>query len=216
MFTNVINLNEYDTTQVKKKIPDKEIVCTTIELKEEKEGLYNIDIKIPLINIDGEIPAKFNETTTKYFVEKANAILSGTSINTIYNVKYTATVVNDILSIAIQSTLKEGGNAQRIILQTYNYNLKTNKEATIQEMLQLKNITPQQANEQIEKVVNDVNKQAESLSSMGYSVYIRDLTDLRYKVDNVTSFMLDSNENLYIIYPYGNEDFTSEMDIIVF
>lgn len=216
MFTNVINLNEYDTTQVKKIIPDKEIVCTTIELKEEKEGLYNIDIKIPLINIDGEIPAKFNETTTKYFVEKANAILSGTSINTIYNVKYTATVVNDILSIAIQSTLKEGGNAQRIILQTYNYNLKTNKEATIQEMLQLKNITPQHANEQIEKVVNDVNKQAESLSSMGYSVYIRDLTDLRYKVDNVTSFMLDSNENLYIIYPYGNEDFTSEMDIIVF
>ncbi len=212
----MINLNEYDTTQVKKIIPDKEIVCTTIELKEEKEGLYNIDIKIPLINIDGEIPAKFNETTTKYFVEKANAILSGTSINTIYNVKYTATVVNDILSIAIQSTLKEGGNAQRIILQTYNYNLKTNKEATIQEMLQLKNITPQQANEQIEKVVNDVNKQAESLSSMGYSVYIRDLTDLRYKVDNVTSFMLDSNENLYIIYPYGNEDFTSEMDIIVF
>ena len=41
---------------------------------------------------------------------------------------------NHILSIAIRSILKEGNNAQRTIIQTYNYDFKNNKHGDMYEL----------------------------------------------------------------------------------
>ena len=34
------------------------------------------------------------------------------------------------------------------------------------------------------------------------------------KLENITNFFLDNDEKLYIIFAYGNQNFTSELDIV--
>lgn len=52
---------------------------------------------------------------------------------------------------------------------------------------------------------------------MGYSnIYTRDLNNDMYKIANSKTFFLGENGKLYIIYAYGNQNFTSEMDIVLF
>ena len=53
---------------------------------------------------------------------------------------------DNILSLVILSELKEGDNNQRIIIKTYNYDLKENKEATINDIIASHNIDTKQAN----------------------------------------------------------------------
>ena len=60
------------------------------------------------------------------------------------------------------------------------------------------------------------NEEAENLKRLGYNVYTRDLTSSIYKLENTDNYMLGADNKLYIIYPYGNANFTDEMDVIVF
>ena len=57
---------------------------------------------------------------------------------TIYNLDYIAYTNENILSLAIMGTIKEGDNPQRIIVQTYNYDLETEKDVTVKEILDKK------------------------------------------------------------------------------
>ena len=36
-----------------------------------------------------------------------------------------------------------------------------------------------------------------------------------YKIENTKNFFLGKNKTLYLIYAYGNKNYTSEMDIVV-
>ena len=47
-------------------------------------------------------------------------------------------------------------------------------------------------------------------------VYIRDLTSDIYTVDNANGYFLGPDGKLYIVYAYGNGEYTSKMDIILF
>ena len=49
---------------------------------------------------------------------------------------------------------------------------------------------------------------------MGYQVYKRDLKSDIYKAENVDNYFLGPNGSIYIIYAYGNTNFTTECDII--
>lgn len=55
-----------------------------------------------------------------------------------------------------------------------------------------------------------------NLRNLGYNVYIRDLSSNIYEPSNTTNFILGENNYLYIIYPYGNSNFTDAMDVVVF
>ena len=79
--------------------------------------------------------AEFNRTTQAIFADKANDVLSKSDKYTIYNVEYVAYLNENILSLVIKSTLKEGDSAQRIIVQTYNYDIETGKKLTLNEVL---------------------------------------------------------------------------------
>ncbi len=46
--------------------------------------------------------------------------------------------------------------------------------------------------------------------------YIRDTSSDIYKLENTTNFILGENNYLYVIYPYGNSNYTDEMDVVVF
>ena len=49
-----------------------------------------------------------------------------------------------------------------------------------------------------------------------YTVYNRNLSDSMYQISNISTFFLGKNEELYIIFAYGNQNFTSEMDVVLY
>ena len=142
-------------------------------------------------------------------------MLNTTNENIIYTVNYSAYVTNNILSLIIRSTLKEGENPQRDIVQTYNYDLTKQEECGIEEILNLKEISKQEANQRIRAEIKEVQQRVEELQKLGYSVYQRNYDSDLYNINNVTEFFLGENNALYIIFAYGNENHTSEMDLIV-
>ena len=52
-------------------------------------------------------------------------------------------------------------------------------------------------------------------NELGYSKYIRNINDDIYKVENTSTFFIGENKALYIIYPYGNSNYTTEFDLLV-
>ena len=129
-------------------------------------------------------------------------------------IKHSLGVINNILSLVIRSELKEGANSQRVIIQTYNYNLTTDKEVKLSELLDIKNISKFEANKQIKTEIEKKKEQNEQLKELGYNMYIREYNSEIHDIENTTEFFIDEEGNLYLVYAYGNNAFTSEMDVI--
>lgn len=217
LFTNDFYSQKYNTNNINK-IPgleEKDIIFTFYKIQEEKENQYSIDLKLPVFNINGDIPTEYNNMTQSIFVNKANAIFAGTNQYTIYDVEYVGYLNENILSLVIKSTLKEGNSAQRIIVQTYNYDIEQNRKVTLNEILQKENINVKDVNKKIEEQVREASKQAQVISeATGQIVYKRDLNNAMYITDNVSNFFIGKDGQIYIIYAYGNNNVTSEIDII--
>lgn len=217
LFTNTINLNGRDTTGITKLKSDQEIIYALD--KTESTEAYEIDIHVPVVNIKSDVASSFNKVTQAVFANKANEILkkTDTTTKTLYNIDYVAYVNEDILSVVIKSTLKEGQSAQRVIVQTYNYNLSTGAEVKLNDLVTKKALNKDEVNNKIKSVVQEADNEAKVIASAGYNeVFSRDLNSSMYTVDNSGTFFLGDNQKLYIIYAYGNQNFTSEMDIILF
>lgn len=217
LFTDTLNLNGYDTTGIVRINANKEIVYP-VE-REETTDTYEINIHIPVINIKGDVANSFNKVTQAVFANKVNDVLRNKDANskTLYSVDYVAYINGDILSVAIKSTLKEGDNAQRVMVQTYNYNLLTNTEVKLSDVITQKAYNKDEVNSKIKQIVKEADDESKAIASAGYNeVYSRNLDDNMYLVDNSSIFLLGPDSQLYIIYAYGNQNFTSEMDIIVF
>lgn len=210
IFTNRIEQEEQDS---KKKEEDKPLVYTKVEGKSNKLNSYDVDVHIPYINMDNEIINRYNKEIED-FVYKTSSVLESENRNIIYTVEYVANVQNGILSVMIRSNLKEGASAQRVIIQTYNYDLRNNKEISLEEILRIENVNQSELQDKIKKGITIEQKKVEDLKNLGYNIYSRDATSDIYKIENSKEFYL-THDTLYIIYAYGNETFTSEMDLIV-
>lgn len=197
----------------KKKESDKPLVYTKIEGKDTKIDNYDVEVHIPYINIDNEIVENYNYEIED-FINKTRSILQSQNKNTIFTVQYVANVQNDILSLMICSNLKEGSNAQRVIIQTYNYDLRNNKEISLEEVLRIENIDKVELQEKIKDDISIEQKKVEDLKNLGYNIHGRDITSDIYKIENSKEFYV-TNDTLYIIYAYGNDTFTSEIDLII-
>ena len=195
---------------------DKDYIYTNYEKTEVNSGNYEIDVKIPIININSEEIKSYNEDIKQIFQDKAESILNGGSNRSVYSVDYEAFLNNNILSIVIRSTLKEGSNPQRVIIQTYCYNIKEMKKVEFSDIMTLKNLDTNTVQEKIRKQVQGKQEEAKALQQLGYSVYIRDLRSDRYDVENITNFFIDENNNVYVIYAYGNSSNTDVTDIVIF
>jgi len=214
IFDNQFHVGNYDTSSISKMDNSKEIVYTVYELQ-EAQGNYDVNIVLPLVNINGNVANEFNINTQNIFANKANEIFENAQENTIYTITYTGYINGDIMSVIIKSTLKEGANAQRVIIQTYNYNLETGKEVTIEDAITQRGTTSSDVSKKIKNQINQAIKEANDIQISGYEVYSRDINSDIYKVENTSTFYIGSDGTLYIIYAYGNNEFTSEMDIIV-
>ncbi len=220
LFNNSFDDQGYDKTSIKKLAgyEDQDVIYAVYRIKEEKDEKYSVNINIPVFNVDGEVASEFNATTQSIFANKAGNVLSNSQSYTIYDVEYVGYLNENILSLVIKSTLKEGNNPQRVIVQTYNYDITTGKKLTLNEVLEAKGISKKEVNKKIELQVTEANKNAEALSealaSAGQTVYKRDVNNAMYVTDNVNHFFVGLDGQIYIVYPYGNSNFTSEMDII--
>ena len=220
LFDNKFNNLNNDTSIVKKiqGLEEQDIIYSVYNIKEEKNEKYNVNINLPVVNIDGDIAKEFNNITQTIFANKANEVLSNSQVYTIYNVDYTAYLNENILSVILKSTLKEGNNPQRVIVQTYNYDIVTGQKVTLNDILEINGIDYIDVNKKIEKQVEEANKRAEAVSKAlaqtGQVVYKRDINNAMYTTDNANYFFVGEDGKIYIIYPYGNSNFTSEMDII--
>lgn len=213
LFTNEFYSN-YNDSNITKLDSSKDLVYTFYSDNQTVDGQYSMNVNIPLINIQSDVVTEFNSLTQSIFVDKINSVMGGTDVYTIYNLDYIAYVNENILSVAIKATIKEGDNPQRIIVQTYNYDLQNDKSVTVKEILEYRDIDENVVENRIRSVVQKASEDAEVMAESGYTVYQRNLDDEMYQIDNISNFIEGPNGELYIIFAYGNNNYTSEMDII--
>lgn len=213
IFTNNIE-NDEGQNDNKKEEQDKQLVYTGYEKKESKLNSFDLEVHIPHINIKSETVDGYNKEIEDVFLKIANNVLESENQNIIFTVEYVANIQDDILSVMIRSNLKEGSKAQKVIIQTYNYDLRNNKEITLEEVLKIENLDKEVVQNTINEEIAIEQKKAEDLISLGYNIYKRDKNSEIYKIENSTEFYL-TNNTLYIVYAYGNATDTSEMDLII-
>ena len=214
-FTNDLEIINNYSGSVKKIKNEEDIVILAFNKQEQKEN-YTMDIKIPYFNIKAENAINLNQKIKNVFKNKADSVASSTSdVNIIYNVKYKAYLNKSVLSLVILSELKEGDSNQRIIVMTYNYNLENDSEVTINDIIKDKNLDTKQANEYIKNTVDNSQDENLKLRDLGYPIDVRDSNSKEYKIENAKYFFLGTNGYLYVVYPYGNKELTSEMDFVI-
>lgn len=218
LFTNNVELLQNDLPDITKIHENYDLVVSAFTYQEKTQN-YELDVSIPYINIKSDMISKQNRETSQNFKEKAEELSKSSDLNisnTIYNVRYKAYVQNNILSLVIKAELKEQGKNQKIMIQTYNYDLIKNKQVQLEDLLKYKNVSVSDAKSKIEKTIKDVQEQNNSFSEQGYELYKRDYKSEIYKLENTKQYFLGKDGILYLIYAYGNDDYTSEYDMVIF
>ena len=214
IFTNDVENMQDGELNIQKINQNFDIVATRYKYSEQTEDI-TLEATIPNINIKSDVITEFNEhikNTYKEQVDKCKASNEGF----IYNVKYKAYLQENILSLVIYAELKEGINNQRLMIETYNYDIVNDKKVSLEELLSLRNIEVKTANNKIKNEIKQVKEKNDSLAELGYNMYQRDYNSDMYDVKNTKEYFLGMDGDLYVIYPYGNTDSTSEMDIVIF
>ena len=214
-FENIFDNNteykdEYQTSKIE---DDKEKIYTDYS-KQEKTDNYEMNVNLPYINIENEDAKKFNKEIESTFKEKAEEITKSTNKNIIYTVKYKATIEKNIMSLIIYSDLKQETSAQRVIIQTFNYDLQNNKELTLEDTMENYKLKKNEVQDKINKDIKEEQRKAEELKNLGYNIFTRDTESDIYKVENISEYFIYNN-NIYIIFAYGNNKITSEMDLVI-
>ena len=215
IFDNSISYQE-NTLNINKKDNSKDIVYTSYFNNDRKDNIYDLNVSIPYLNMNSVSAEKINQEINNLFYNKATNILSDSNnSNTIYSVKYKAYINNNILSLVISASLKEGANAQRLMIKTYNYNVSSNEQLDIDKALGYRQLSSQYVQNKITETIKLASENVNIYNELGYSKYTRNINDDIYKVENTSTFFIGENKALYIIYPYGNSNYTTEFDLLV-
>ncbi len=214
LFLNSLEITGDINADIKKQDESKDYVVTTYEKKETVSGKYEMSVFIPYINIDNETINQYNNEIKEIFQDKAESILETEGQNVLYTVDYQGYIENNILTVIIKSSLKQGASAQQLIVQTYNYDLLNNKEITLNDEIDMLALNKTAVQNKIRSEIKAEQDKAEALQELGYEIYNRDSESDYYSIDNSNIFFVH-DQNLYIIYPYGNDALTSEMDIVI-
>ena len=213
LFNNTLDNKEGDYKNKKSEI-DKELVYTEIEKKETKVNSFDLEVHIPSINIKSDIIDGYNKEIKEIFIDFVDKIVQSENRNVIYTVDYTANIQNGILSVMIYSNFKEGTKAQKVIVKTYNYDLRNNKELKLQEVVGFEQLNENKIQDMINTKIETEQKKVKDLEGLGYNIYNRDIKNDIYKIENTEEFYM-TEDVIYIIYPYGNNAETSEMDLVI-
>ena len=196
----------------------KDLIYTSNQISKTVQGKYSMNLNVPTFNINSPVANEINEEIENIFVTKATSILINAETSTeyvIYNIDYAGYINGNILSLVIKATLKEGSNPQRIMYLGYNYNLQTGTKISLNDYIAYKNITNTTLQNRINREIQEISEQTQDLNDVGFSVYTRDPNSDMYKLENITNYFYGPDDYIYIIFAYGNNNYTSETDVIV-
>ena len=123
---------------------------------------------------------------------------------------------NDVLSLVIKSSLKETNKSEKLIVKTYNYAISEDREISLNDLITLKGTTKEDVQKTIDNDIKTAYTNAKIIAEQFGNLYERDLSSDIYKIDNTSTFFLTQDGYVYIVYAYGNNDYTTEMDLIIF
>ena len=207
--TNPINVDRIDFN-------NKNYVITGYNLVNEDENFYSVNAQIPSININTSKAKEINAQIKSEFYDTANNIMRKKEGHTIYTVSYVAYINEDVLSLVIKASLKEQDKPEKVSVKTYNYSITDEKLYTLEDFIKYKETTKEDVQATIDKDVRTAYNNAKIIAETYGNLYERDLSNNMYKVENTDTFFLTQDGYVYIIYAYGNKDYTNEMDLIIF
>ena len=211
IFTNTINKED----SAKDSLNYDDIIYCAYNIDNE-EAHYNINAKIPLFKIQNEVTKKVNQEIYDTFAKTIIDIVQNSNSHTTFNLDYVAYVNNNILSLAIRCTYKNGSNPQRKIIKTYNYDVESNKLVNINEIIEYKNLNKEDMQAKITEKIKKENEEVKVFAEQGYNVFVRNENDDMYKIENTPNFFIGKDNHLYLVYAYGNNNYTSELDLVIF
>ena len=197
----------------------KDLIYTSNQISKTVQGKYSMNLNVPTFNINSPVANEINTEIEDIFVKKATSILVNAETSTeyvIYNIDYAGYINGNILSLVIKATLKEGSNPQRIMYLGYNYNLQTGTKINLEDYMSYKNITSTTLQNKINREIQEISQKTQDLNDVGFSVYTRDPDSDMYKLENITNYFYGPDNYIYIVFAYGNNNYTSETDVIVF
>lgn len=226
-FTNKFEKGNFDDSQISKEDASKEMVYllsndginpTVIQSDNKDFTAY-----IPMFNINNDICKEYNNKIIG-LVTDLNQYLGDESVKLNGKISFSANIYGNILSVAIKLDYKKGDDPQRVIFQTYNYDLEKGASVTIKDIITQKGLNSEDMNTKIKETVEQASADAEAMSksvNSGYEIYKRDTTSKLYDITSDEAqkdllFILGKQGELYIIYAYGNENATNQFDIIKF
>lgn len=192
------------------------LVFTTYNLVNEDENYYSVNAQIPFLNVNSEKAQEINAEIKTEFYDIANNVMRRTEGNTIYTVSYASFINKDIISIAIKSSLKEEGKSEKLCVRTYNYSISEERLLPLTDLIKLKETTVDKVQSTIDNDIKIAYNNARIIAEEFGNLYERDLSSDIYKVENATTFFLTQEGYVYVVYAYGNNDYTNEMDVIIF
>lgn len=211
-FTNTINKAENANSNYNY----EEILYCAYNIAEEKSGKYKINANLPLFKLENDVISNVNKEIFDTFGREIINIINTSTEHTTYNLDYVAYVNGNIISLAIRCNYKDGTNPQRTIIQTYNYDIENNKILSIQDILEYKNLNKEEVQNKVYTQIEEINMKMQNISEQGYNIYVRNEEDSMYKIDNTYNYFLGENNYLYLVYAYGNNNYTSSMDVLKF
>lgn len=216
LFTNSLKVNSENVNVTAKLDESRDLVYTGYKLQNEDENYFSVNAIIPLLNINTEKAKEITKSIIAEFHDKANQVMRQQEVYTVYNVTYTAYINNDILSVVIKSSLREGEKAEKLSIKTYNYSLSAQRQVTLTELIELKEQTVDSVQSKIDSEIKTAYNNAKIIAAEYGNLYERDLNSDMYKVENAVTYFLTDDGYVYVLYPYGNKDYTNEMDIVIF
>ena len=216
LFTNSLVINSENVNIVEKREETKDLIYTGYKLENEDENYYSVKAQIPLFNIETEKANAINKEIVAEFYETANSIMRQSDQYIVYNVTYAAYINEHVLSVVIKASLKEGNKTEKVSLKTYNYSLPEEKIMTLTDLVALKEVSTETVQNKITEEIKTAYNNAKIIAAEYGNLYERDLEGEMYKVENATTFFLTADGYVYVVYAYGNKDYTNEMDIVIF
>lgn len=215
LFTDSLVINS-ENVRVDKIEPSKALVYTAYDLVDKDENYYDVNAQIPIININSDEAKKINSEIIDEFWNTASNVMRKKDGSSVYTVTYAAFINDEILSLVVKSSLKGEGKAEKVVIKTYNYSLPEARKVTIQELIEAKGTTSAEVQNTINQDIKTAYNNAKIIAEEYGVLYERDLQNEIYKIENTENFFLTQDGYVYIVYAYGNNDYTNEMDIIIF
>ena len=79
-----------------------------------------------------------------------------------------------------------------------------------------KGLAQEQVEMKVLEKIKEENAEVKAFAEQGYNVFVRNESDDIYKIENTPNFFLGKDNYLYLVYAYGNNNYTSEVDLVIF